>query len=247
MIAIIVIFGVLWFPERIDGSIEIFKESSSETVNNKQNMEETQTVAEPFIDGFAIVKMTDGKCGILQYSSDDVIDFEVTPVQKTIVFLPGETATCKFNVIPSNSQQGQEFAISIDNGIDVSPADNNIYSFSYKPSASKSQDFVVNVSSNGLLLQSSTINYDFKQKEKPKPKCMTCGEETNKCPHKGKHKTCSTCHKVIDKGHRASNRCQFDGNHPDQPKPPELAKKCPICKKPINKCKFRGNHPDIIF
>ena len=118
---------------------------------------------------------------------------------------------------------------------------NGIFSFSFSPDGKHSKEtFNINLVSDGIILGLYSIIIEFKKKEPPK--CPTCGAEISQCPHQGKHGSCSTCKKIVDRGHRVAKdkRCPYDGGkHPDsKPKKPT----CPDCGKPIDECLYNGKH-----
>ena len=194
--------------------------------------------AEPFIDGFAIVKMADGKLGMLRYLDETANDFRITPIKTTIEYeKPLDKVICQFECLPME-WHGTPIQAEVVNSKDIIVASegNGVFSFVHCPSGKHPKTvFNINLLSESLILSSQAITIEFKQKI---PKCETCHVEINICPHKGKHSRCNTCKKIIDKGHRVTNRCPFDGGkHPD----PEPI--CPLCKKPKKECKFQGNHP----
>lgn len=199
-------------------------------------------LASPFVDGFAIVKMIDGKCGILQYLSESVTQFSVTPVQKTIQFdKPSEEVSCQFKVLPVE-WRGHWIQAELADYKDkqVMSDGNGCFSFSFSPDGKHSKvTFNINLLSDGIILGSCPIIIEFQKKEPPK--CSTCGAEISQCPHQGKHGTCNTCKQIVDRGHRVAKnkRCPYDGGkHPDKPK----KDKCPDCGKPIDECDFKGKH-----
>lgn len=200
--------------------------------------------ASPFVDGFAIVKMIDGKCGILHYLSETVTQFNVTPVQKTIQFeKPSEVVSCQFTVSPvlwhGHSIQAE---LADDKDKQVTSEGNGRFSFSFSPDGKHSKEtFNINLLSDGIILGSHSIIIEFKKKEPPK--CPTCGAEISQCPHQGKHGTCNTCKRIVDRGHRVAKgkRCPYDGGkHPDTK--PKKRTTCPDCGKPIDDCSYHGNH-----
>ncbi len=199
--------------------------------------------AGPFVDGFAIVKMIEGKCGILQYSSESVAQFSVTPVQKTIQYdKPFEVVSCSFSVSPAQ-WHGHSIQAELADSKDmlVTTDGNGRFSFSFAPDGKHSKEtFNINLLSNGIVLGSCSIIIEF-QKKQP-PKCSTCGADISQCPHQGKHSTCNTCNKIVDRGHRVAKnkRCPYDGGkHPDSK--PKI-RICPDCKKPIDECIYKGDH-----
>lgn len=199
--------------------------------------------AGPFVDGFAIVKMIDGKCGILQYLSEPVTQFSVTPVQKTVQFdKPSDVISCQFMVSPVQ-WHGHTIQAELADFKDkqVTSDGNGRFSFSFSHAGKHSKEtFNINLLSDGIILGSYPIIIEFQKKEPPK--CSICGAEISQCPHQGKHGTCNTCNKIIDRGHRVAKnkRCPYDGGkHPD-PKPKNGI--CPDCDRPIDECIFHGNH-----
>lgn len=198
-------------------------------------------LAEPFIDGYAIVKTADGKCGILRYLSESASDFSITPIKKTIEYdKPMDKVICQFKCTPAawHEHQLQAEVVNLKD-IVVTSQGNGLFSFDYFPSGQHSvQTFNINLLSEGIILSSHAITIEFKKKAPPK--CSTCGAELSKCPHQGQHGKCGTCNKIIDRGHRVDKkkRCPYDGGkHPEKPKP-----SCPDCGLPIDKCKYHGNH-----
>ena len=189
--------------------------------------------AGPVIDGYAVVQMPDGKSGIMKYEQNSSGEFKIQPIQQSIQFSPRETVSCEFRVTPPNAWQGQEFTLMVDNQEANPTMVNGVYAFDYRPSASQNQKFTVKVYSHGILLQTSTINYSFKQKEAP-AKCKTCGKEIDKCQYNGNHPVVKKC----QTGGKESDKCQYGGNHPK-------VKKCKTCGKEIDKCQYGGNHPKV--
>lgn len=198
--------------------------------------------AGPFVDGLAIVKMIDGKCGILQYLSEPLTRFSVTPVQKTIQYdKPSDVVSCQFMVSPVQWHGHSIQAVLTDyKDKQVTSDGNGRFSFSFSPDGKHSKEtFNINLVSDGIILDSYPIIIEFKKKEPPK--CSTCGVEISQCPHQGKHGTCNTCKKIVDRGHRVAKdkRCPYDGGKHPAPKPQET---CKDCKKPIDKCPYGGEH-----
>lgn len=198
--------------------------------------------AGPFVDGFAIVKMIDGKCGILQYSSESVTQFSVMPVQKTIQYdKPFEVVSCSFMVSPAQ-WHGHSIQAELADSKDmlVTTNGNGRFSFSFSPDGKHSKEtFNINLLSDGIILGSCPIIIEFQKKEPPK--CPTCGLEISKCADNGKHKSCGNknCKRIIDHNHRLTNRCPVDGIHKSDAKTKHT---CSDCGKPIDDCIYKGDH-----
>lgn len=200
------------------------------------------SLAEPFIDSFAIVKMTDGKQGILHLSSDAITEFNVSTVNKTIQFdKPAEPVTCQFTISPVDWRGSQiQAQLAEHDGVEVKSEGNGLFSFIFFPSERAPQKtFKINLLSEGLLLTTRSITIEFKKKEPPK--CTTCHLEISKCKDKGKHKNCTDkqCGRVIDHNGIVKDRCPKNGKHP------KIKDECPRCGQPIKKCSFKGHHPNI--
>jgi len=196
-------------------------------------------LAEPFTDGFAVVKTADGKYGILKLLSGDATEFSIKPVLNTIQYdKPLDKVICQFKVSPAkwNGNQLQAEVVTPKVG-EVKSQEDGLFSFAYYPAGKHSKEtFNINVLSEGLLLETTSVNIEFKQKEPPK--CSTCGLELGRCKDNGKHIHCKKkkCGRIIDHNGIVKGRCPVNGNHP---KPKD---ECPDCHLPISQCKFHGNH-----
>jgi hypothetical protein len=133
------------------------------------------TLAMPFIDGYAIVKMPDKKCGILKCEYDDNLSFEISALQKTIQYSPDEQAICEFKVLVPKSWADKNVTVTVKGISNLSSKGNGIYAFALKPK-SASQRFEVSLNAQGLELFSSGLEYIFKQKGKAIEKPMTNSE-----------------------------------------------------------------------
>ncbi len=203
------------------------------------------SLAEPFIDSFAIVKMTDGKQGILHLLPDAFTGFNVSTVNKTIQFdKPAEPVNCQFTISPVDWRGSQiQAQLAEHEGVEIKPEGNGLFSFIYySPERNSQKAFKINLLSEGILLATHSITIEFKKKEPPK--CPTCHLEISKCADKGKHKNCTDkqCGKVIDHNGIVKGRCPKNGNHSKSNKKDE---ECPRCGQPIKKCLFNGHHPNM--
>lgn len=199
------------------------------------------SLAEPFIDGFAIVKKTDGNRGILHLLPDAITEFNVSAVDQTIQFdKPVEPITCQFTISPVDWRGSQiQAQLSEHDGVEVRSEGNGLFSFVYYPREQNSQKtFKICLLSEGILLATHSITIEFKKKEPPK--CPTCGLEISNCKDKGKHRVCrkKDCNRIIDRNHIVKYRCPVDGDH----KGPNPKGKCPDCGEPIDKCRYKGKH-----
>ena len=201
--------------------------------------------AEPFIDGFAIVKMANGQFGILKYLSEPAVDFRITPIKKVLEYdKPLDKVNCQFMCLPAE-WHGTQLQAEVTNLKDIVVASegNGLFSFTYHPAGKSSNvAFNINLLAEGILLCTDTIIIEFKQKEPPR--CNTCRLEITKCKDKGIHKICTdkNCKRIIDHNGIVKGRCPVNGGvHPQ----PNKRDKCPRCGLPIDKCDFGGKHPDF--
>lgn len=144
--------------------------------------------ARSVVDGYAIVKMMDNECGILEYEFGDSMVFEITPVNKVIQYFDGETVACEFKVKIPDALNGQDINVLVKGVPDLLCTGGDIYAFSCKPGSS-TQSFAVSIVSQGLELFQSNLDYSFIKKEKVpeqpkvKPENQKVSEErSNKQP-----------------------------------------------------------------
>lgn len=120
--------------------------------------------ATQFIDGLAIAKTSDGKAGILKYDENSSNDFAIMVINGDIKYSAGESVTCKFLVRAPTGLKKESIKASID-GVQVSQAGTDgSYSFKYSPKE-QHKSFTVKLSSEGLMLYTASIDYDFSKKE----------------------------------------------------------------------------------
>lgn len=118
--------------------------------------------ASPFIDGYAIVRMSDEKCGILKCDYSVVETYDICPVEKDVCFSSDETVICEFKVTMPKSLVGHNIIVSVKGINDVISRGGDIYAFSYKPFLSK-HTFEISIFSEGLELHTANIDFSFKK------------------------------------------------------------------------------------
>lgn len=117
--------------------------------------------ATPFINNLAIVRMN-GKYGILRYSPDPVLPLSIEAVNpNSISYSAGESVICRFKVSALESMNADSISVTV-NGDVATYQGNNIFSFKYKPTQSGKQAFIVSISYHGLVLLSSSLDFNFK-------------------------------------------------------------------------------------
>ncbi len=154
------------FTVREDGNVELIvqdgKYGYAATSDKKILLPCQLADATPFVDGYAIVKMTDKKCGILKCDNSDVDTFEIYPIEKDVRFSPDETVLCKFKASVPKSLVGQNVTIAVKGINNVISKGEGYYAFSYRPK-STNQAFEVSILSEGLELFTANVVYNFKK------------------------------------------------------------------------------------
>ena len=112
----------------VEAIIQGGKYGYASTHDNKQLLPCQLADASPFIDGYAIVKMADKKCGILKcvYGVDDT--YNICPVEKDVCFSPDETVMCEFKVAMPKSLVGHNIIVTVKGINDVISRGKRIYS-----------------------------------------------------------------------------------------------------------------------
>lgn len=116
-------------------------------------------------DGFTIVGVN-GKCGILKYIEDSDC-FSISVHKPDVVYYAGKNAECSFSIVIPDIYKEREIDVVVKEDMNSSPIDlnnqNHDYSFKLNPKTSR-QSFIVDIISEGLVLDSDTIFYNFKKK-----------------------------------------------------------------------------------
>jgi hypothetical protein len=116
-------------------------------------------------DGYAVVS-ANGKTGILKYIeySDG---FSVSVPPSDIAYSPGQDVECTFSVLSPAVYKDQVIDVSVKESMTSTPLSlalkDNYYSFTCHPKDSQ-QSYIVEISSEGMILESGTISYHFKKK-----------------------------------------------------------------------------------
>ena len=146
--------------------------------------------AGPFIDGYAIVRMTDKKCGVLKCDHCVTDTCYIYPVKKDVRFSHDETVMCEFKVKLPKSWVGHNIIVAVKGINDVIRRGEDIYAFSYRP-ISTNQTFEVSVFSEGLELLTANVDYSFKKiagKSKVNPGLQKSSDESSKQQQSDKKK-----------------------------------------------------------
>lgn len=176
--------------------------------------------ASPFIDGYAIVRMADKKCGILKCDYSLAETYDICPVEKDVCFSPDETVMCEFKVTVPQSLVGHNIIVAVKGINDVISRGGDIYAFSYKP-ISTNQTFEVSVLSEGLELLTAIIDFSFKKiagKSRANSGLQNLPEESSKQQQSAKKK---------QDGTKKQNQKKEKDNKKEQKKEKKANKKRP--------------------
>ncbi len=135
--------------------------------------------ATSFEDGYAIVG-ANGKCGILKYIEDSDC-FSISVHKPDVAYYAGKKAECSFSIVIPDIYKERKVDVVVKEDSDSSPQElsnhGDFYTFKANPKSDK-QSYIVDIISEGLILRSDFISYNFKKKaqepqivqpSKPKP------------------------------------------------------------------------------
>lgn len=128
------------------------------------------TSASLFYDQYAIVKMDNGKCGILHYCPESEGSFGISVLSSLPIQYErnNEPVACQFKIssMPSQWQKDEQGVnVSVDDNL-VRDLGDGVYEFDFMPFPECDGNFRVSIKSQGLLLYEDIIHYDFVKKAK---------------------------------------------------------------------------------
>lgn len=172
-------YGKQWIPEERDG-MWTYLSAKGKLLTPFQ-----YESAAKFSDGVAIAQY-DGKYGLL-HVVEDKSTFYTKNHRSSQIFSAGGTCTCEFQLAMHDKWKGQAITVTLkdtDTGnlLNLMKKGQNIFSFSYKPSASNAREkktFWVEIKNNGIQLWQGEETYSFVQRTKLIPHIRITNADAN--------------------------------------------------------------------